>query len=149
MQRVLADRQLLTGDVLKMQILFLMRYATRVITTNHHVNIIHCHCDWGKFNQVAGLSLQALDLQEDCMHALEDLRSRFAASQRTVGHLSRDLIAAQLKQQSSLGHVLSAPAALEAQEALLSRHQTYAHRIRHEMQMSMQKSKFIVGLSIS
>ncbi|CAL8468473.1 g8013 [Coccomyxa elongata] len=82
----------------------------------------------------ANLALdEALDLQEDCMHALEDLRSRFAASQRTVGHLSRDLIAAQLKQQSSLGQALSPPAALEAQEALLSRHQT-AQRIERKQE---------------
>ncbi|BDA43578.1 probable oral-facial-digital syndrome 1 protein homolog at N-terminal half [Coccomyxa sp. Obi] len=82
----------------------------------------------------ANLALdEALDLQAECMNALEDLRSRFAASQRTVGHLSRELIAAQLKQQSSLDHVLSAPAALEAQEALLSRHQT-AQRIERKQE---------------
>ena len=66
------------------------------------------------------------------MHASEDLRSRFAASQRTVGHLTRNLITAQLKLHAPKLHAttensLSSSAALEAQEALLSRHQTYAH----------------------
>ena len=96
------------------------------------MNISNAHCAWALQQVAALLSLQALDLQEECMRALLDIRASFAASQRTVSHLSRELIAAQLKHQSSLGNVLSAPAALEAQEALLSRHQTYARLTCHE-----------------
>lgn len=70
--------------------------------------------------------VQAAEILEASMRALEDLRSRFAASQRTVGHLSRQLIAAQLHQQASPESAFCTAVTLEAQEAQLSRHQTCA-----------------------
>ncbi|KAK9915072.1 hypothetical protein WJX75_004392 [Coccomyxa subellipsoidea] len=86
----------------------------------------------------ANLALdEAVGVLEASMHASEDLRSRFAASQRTVGHLTRNLITAQLKLHAPKLHAttensLSSSAALEAQEALLSRHQTAARVERRE-----------------
>lgn len=72
-----------------------------------------------------------MEIQEACMHALDDLRLRFTASQRTVGALTRQLLEARLRMQAAAGsstaeHACCAPAALEAQEALLSRQQTCA-----------------------